>query len=190
METDHIIPEGDGGQNNIENAIPLCFDCHAEVHSYNDNHPRGRKYTTDELRLHKVNWIEVCEKNPNLIHDNINPKDSVLLSLINELEFNKFIITYSQYVSIPLETKQFHAILNSGMLFFIDTNIKESIFITYSTIMETNRLYEIMNKGIIEKSLQIIKSKEKLDHNQAMDIASKAIDGTLKLIDDKMLIND
>lgn len=44
METDHIIPTEDGGDDSIENAIPVCFECHAEIHSYNDSHPRGRKF--------------------------------------------------------------------------------------------------------------------------------------------------
>jgi 5-methylcytosine-specific restriction endonuclease McrA len=30
IETDHMIPEGEGGSNDIDNAIPLCFECHAE----------------------------------------------------------------------------------------------------------------------------------------------------------------
>ena len=28
----------------IDNAIPLCFDCHGAVQHYNDEHPRGTKY--------------------------------------------------------------------------------------------------------------------------------------------------
>lgn len=31
MEVYHIKPHADGGQDTFENAIPLCFDCHAEV---------------------------------------------------------------------------------------------------------------------------------------------------------------
>lgn len=38
METDHIIPDGQGGSNTIDNAIPLCFECHAKVHLYNDKY--------------------------------------------------------------------------------------------------------------------------------------------------------
>ena len=55
--------------------------------------------------------------------------------------------------------------------------------------METNRFYEIMNKGIIENSLQTIKSKQKADYHERMDISSKAIDMTLELIDNKMLVD-
>lgn len=36
--------------NNIDNAIPLCYDCHAEISRYNDEHPRGNKYRPRELK--------------------------------------------------------------------------------------------------------------------------------------------
>jgi 5-methylcytosine-specific restriction endonuclease McrA len=31
METDHIIPKEDGGSDDIDNAIPVCLECHAEI---------------------------------------------------------------------------------------------------------------------------------------------------------------
>lgn len=36
--------------NSLENGIPLCFDCHAEIGHYNDRHPRGVKYSPNELK--------------------------------------------------------------------------------------------------------------------------------------------
>lgn len=39
--------------NSIENAIPLCFECHATIGHYNDKHPRGRKYGPQELRARR-----------------------------------------------------------------------------------------------------------------------------------------
>jgi hypothetical protein len=53
IETDHIVPAEDDGGDGIENAIPVCFECHPEIHSYNDKHPRGRKFLPEELQLHK-----------------------------------------------------------------------------------------------------------------------------------------
>src|SRR5580765_7384825 len=53
IELDHMLPRAQGGPDDIDNAIPLCFECHAEVHAYNDKHPRGRKFKPSELRLHK-----------------------------------------------------------------------------------------------------------------------------------------
>lgn len=58
MECHHIVQEADGGDNTLENCMPLCFDCHADVKSYNDNHPKGTKYRDEELRLHRDRWFE------------------------------------------------------------------------------------------------------------------------------------
>jgi len=60
IETDHMLPKSKNGTDSIENAIPICFECHAEIHLYNNKHPRGRKYHTKELRKHKKQWLEIC----------------------------------------------------------------------------------------------------------------------------------
>jgi hypothetical protein len=41
---------GEEQKNAIENAIPLCFDCHAKIGHYNPRHPRGIWFTPEELR--------------------------------------------------------------------------------------------------------------------------------------------
>jgi hypothetical protein len=45
------------GDDSFENCIPFCFDCHAEVEHYNDQHPRGRKFSESELRKHRDTWF-------------------------------------------------------------------------------------------------------------------------------------
>ena len=45
----HLDPK----QSDIDNAIPLCFDCHADVGHYNTKHPRGRKYSILELKARR-----------------------------------------------------------------------------------------------------------------------------------------
>lgn len=57
MELHHIIAVSDGGQDNIDNCIPLCLDCHAEVRAYDPKHPKGRRFTPSELRRHRDNWF-------------------------------------------------------------------------------------------------------------------------------------
>jgi hypothetical protein len=37
------------GGNVIGNGIPLCYDCHAKIGHYNEEHPRGNKYKPKEL---------------------------------------------------------------------------------------------------------------------------------------------
>ena len=57
IETHHIRPKSKGGDDSSENCIPLCFDCHAEVEHPNDQHPRGRKFSENELLKHRDTWF-------------------------------------------------------------------------------------------------------------------------------------
>lgn len=53
IELHHIKQVAEGGDDSVENCIPLCLNCHAEVKSYNEKHPKGRKYTEKELKGHR-----------------------------------------------------------------------------------------------------------------------------------------
>lgn len=53
IEVHHIIPEAEGGGNDWDNAIPLCYDCHGIVGHYNKNHPKGNKIKEEELKLRR-----------------------------------------------------------------------------------------------------------------------------------------
>jgi hypothetical protein len=63
MELHHIQPVAEGGKNTFDNCIPLCFDCHADMRSYDFNHPKGTKYTNSELIRHRDNWYEKIKNN-------------------------------------------------------------------------------------------------------------------------------
>lgn len=58
IEVHHIIPKEKGGLDEIDNAIPLCFECHSWVQHYNDRHPRGNKYKADELKARREQVYE------------------------------------------------------------------------------------------------------------------------------------
>lgn len=69
MEAHHIIQTADGGDDSFDNCIPLCFDCHADVKSYNPRHPKGHAYTSSELKAHRNNWYVFCEaKQKNIVN--------------------------------------------------------------------------------------------------------------------------
>lgn len=53
MELHHIHQRADGGSDDFDNCIPLCLNCHAEVKAYNTHHPKGRKFTEEELKGHR-----------------------------------------------------------------------------------------------------------------------------------------
>lgn len=58
MECHHITPKEAGGDDALDNCIPVCFDCHADMKSYDFKHPKGNKYTEAELRQHRDRWYE------------------------------------------------------------------------------------------------------------------------------------
>ena len=47
IEVHHV--EANGG-NHIDNAIPVCYDCHARLGRYIDGQPRGNKYRIEEIK--------------------------------------------------------------------------------------------------------------------------------------------
>lgn len=59
MELHHIKLKSEGGEDSFENAIPLCLDCHAEQSSYDHLHPKGTKYSREELKMHRDKWYDV-----------------------------------------------------------------------------------------------------------------------------------
>jgi hypothetical protein len=61
IEVHHIVPVADGGSDNFDNGIPLCFDCHADVLSYNTKHPKGRKFRPVELKKHREQWFVLVQ---------------------------------------------------------------------------------------------------------------------------------
>ena len=63
IEVHHIREESEGGDNTADNAIPLCFDCHADMRSYDHKHPKGNKYSVSELKRHRDNWYEKIKGN-------------------------------------------------------------------------------------------------------------------------------
>ena len=58
IEVHHIIPEASGGSNDIDNALPLCFNCHSEVSRYNTEQPMGTKYKPEELKARREQVYE------------------------------------------------------------------------------------------------------------------------------------
>lgn len=62
IEVHHIIPRSEGGNDDIDNLIPLCFDCHQRVGSYNPNHPKGTKYSVKELKSRRDDIYDKVRK--------------------------------------------------------------------------------------------------------------------------------
>ena len=54
IEIHHIEQEGNKEKlSNIDNAIPLCFDCHGRIKSYNPEHRVGTSYKIEEIKARR-----------------------------------------------------------------------------------------------------------------------------------------
>jgi hypothetical protein len=141
MELDHMQPKSEGGPDDIDNAIPLCFECHAEVHAYNDKHPRGRKFRASELKIHRDQWLAFCEKNPAAlaglpVHADVGP----LQALIDEIEFNLAIAQRRDASSIgcPFSNEQFRRAIHAGAISVLEDLVKELINDAYAEVGRAN----------------------------------------------------
>jgi hypothetical protein len=64
IELHHIVHASEGGDDTLDNCIPLCFDCHGDMRSYDHQHPKGTKYTPTELRRHRDAWYLKRQNSP------------------------------------------------------------------------------------------------------------------------------
>lgn len=74
IECHHIMPKSIGGEDTFENCIPLCFDCHEEIGSYNPRHPKGNKFSDHELKCRRDDFYERVQRGE-------VPKQDILLNI-------------------------------------------------------------------------------------------------------------
>ena len=142
IETDHIVPIADGGNNDIDNAIALCFECHTEVHSYNIDHPRGRKVRPNELRMHREQWLKICDERPEVILAAVRDGDvGPLQSLQDELEFNIAVAATSITVNrgALFQDSQFLRTIHEGMVSILNEELKKRIISAYVAVSRANQ---------------------------------------------------
>lgn len=73
LQCHHIVPDADGGPDTLDNCIPLCPDCHAEVMAFNPRHPfGGTPYHKDELVRRRDDWYAVIERRANGLIQNLH----------------------------------------------------------------------------------------------------------------------
>ena len=75
IELHHIKQHAHGGKDTFENCIPLCFNCHSEVRMYNPDHPKGTKYSEEELIQRRDLFYQEITNNP-LSHKYISKEAS------------------------------------------------------------------------------------------------------------------
>ena len=143
-EVDHIDPARERDSGRIDNAIVLCFDCHAEVHHYNDQHPRGRKFRPSELRAHRDQWLSICALQPEIFVRAMPPPEAGSLErLLSELEFNYFAVSQGN-LGVALELAQFRRAIADGTFIWIEDALKKALFAAYEVVNEANRRGEAL----------------------------------------------
>lgn len=178
MEIDHLKPIADGGTDSYDNAIAVCFDCHAEIHHYNPKHPKGRRFTQDELKAHKDQWLKFCAENPAALAGTVPPAEGGALErLLSELMFNRYLIEANRPAAL-LEIAQFRRAISEGTFTWLNSEQVSVIHEVYALISEINnraqgltsvehtgRRNELGNKIrklLVEAYKAIIKALEKL----------------------------
>ncbi len=145
IETDHMVPAGEGGSDDISNAMPVCFDCHADIHTYNPQHPRGRRFTPEELRLHRSNWLEAC-RNAVATGGSLPSREpasvGALQALIDEIEFNRVVAAKTELreLGCPFRDDQFRRAIHDGAISVLRQDLKDVILEAYSLMGAANEI--------------------------------------------------
>lgn len=186
METDHIVPKDEGGTENIDNAIPVCFECHAEIHSYNEKHPRGRKYSPEDLRQHKEQWLKLCRKQPDVLVRAYRRSDvGPLQALVDELEFNAKVAKLVEPIEIGcrFQESQFRRAIQQGSIATLKDELKSSVLDAYVTMGNANQHISAPfgHEYRLDSRAQYINQAQKLIVNAKPKI-QKAIDELLSFL--------
>ena len=151
MEIDHIVQKNDGGPDTYDNAIAVCFDCHAEIHHYNPAHPKGRRFRPDELKAHRDQWLSFCTANPAALASSVPPAEcGALERLLNELMFNEHLSGQGRTAAV-FEVGQFRRAIGDGTFGWLKVEQAKAVYAAYSLISEINNraqgLTSVEDKG-------------------------------------------
>ena len=157
MEIDHIIQKADGGSDEISNGIAVCFDCHAEIHHYNTRHPKGRKFTPEEIRGHKNQWLNDCKTKPEIFAQSVEADVGCLGALIDELGFNEHIANNPRgMLYCQFKEHQFLKSINAGVLSILPDEVRQPIFEVYQSIGKIKQGLLIQSNDPIQRSTTVL----------------------------------
>lgn len=146
MEIHHVEFKSKGGDDKIENAVPLCFECHAEVIHYSEDHPKGRRFTEVEILEHNRQWLSICKSQPEVLINAPRDRDvGPLEGMLLELEFNSQVVGRVTDGTIPrgkfgcaLRSKQYERAIEEGSLIVLSDEVKKFVNEAYFAIGRVN----------------------------------------------------
>ena len=139
MHLHHIIPRAQGGPDEIDNAIPVCLDCHAEIESRGN---MGRQFTQAELREHRRRWLEICREQPAAIiqTNRASAATGPLEALLSELEYNAILLTGDDHLNdfATPAVAQFERAISANALSSLEAIPRERIYRIYKLVTEVS----------------------------------------------------
>jgi hypothetical protein len=149
MELHHIEQRAYTNDDSIENAIPVCFECHAEISLYNDAHPRGRKYHSEELQCHKEQWLRICQESPAVLLQPLRAEGvGPIQALLDELTFNHGVAGRStaRDVGALFLVNQFLRAISEGSFSLLPSDMQGWLGHVYEDMMRANRKIEMLKE--------------------------------------------
>ena len=144
IEVHHIKQEKDGGENTFDNAIALCFDCHADMTSYDFQHPKGNKYTENELRRQRDEWYKQVQEEVSA------PQKASILSHDIHI-YNKLLEL------LPPTGSVYFISINNFAGFSFDNSSIDELF-TFDDYCRKNKSFIFFNNELEELRSQLVKS--------------------------------
>jgi hypothetical protein len=138
IELHHIKPKAEGGADDIDNAIPVCFDCHAEIESTG---PRGRRFKEHELQEHRRSWLALVGSNPAALIAAAQQQSETgpLEALLAELEYNLTIASgHPEEGFPPFATRQFERSIATNALATLPDGVRKRVHYVYVAIQRVN----------------------------------------------------
>lgn len=185
METDHILPQAEGGTDQIENCLPVCFECHAEIHSYNDNHPRGRKFRPEELIGHREQWLDICRTRPEAFTEPARDADvGPLQALIDELEFNFEIAqrSHADQVGCAFYDEQFRRAIHFGAISIVHLELKATIIQAYAEMGKANQALQVWINAPNDLAREMLKREVRRTLTEASRKIENALSELMKFL--------
>jgi hypothetical protein len=142
MHIHHIVPDAEGGSGEYDNGIPVCLDCHAEIESKSN---MGRRFTPDELKMHRDRWMTTIREHPDLLvrTSQTLTETGPLEALFSEMEFNRTaIIGGDDDPYPPLTVKQFERAIATNALAALDESTRDALQRTYADVYRLNYHFE------------------------------------------------
>lgn len=140
IELHHIKQKSYGGLDTFENCIPLCFDCHADMGKADPKHPKGKRYTEDELIAHRDSWYQKNSNSKGVFPQEVSQSDREL--------FKKICSKFSGDIQVWLRDRDLRDIHPTNIFYPLDNLLHEA----------EDPFFEFLNPEIEERRATLLEA--------------------------------